>query len=100
MPDPPPGHDVLLEIDVQGARDVKARQPDAIVILVLPPSRDAQQQRLRGRGDPEEVIARRLAQAEAEEAEGRALADYVVVNDDLGSAIDQVVGIVESYRAR
>ena len=99
MPDAPPGHDVLLEIDVQGARDVKTRQPDAIVILVLPPSRSAQEQRLRGRGDPEETIAQRLAGADAEEAEGRALADHVVVNDELGSAIDQAVGIVESYRA-
>ena len=100
VPEAPPGHDVLLEIDVQGARDVKQAHPDAIVILVVPPSRQAQEARLRGRGDPEEVIARRLARADEEEAKGRALADHVVVNDDLGRAVGEVVGIVEAHRSR
>jgi guanylate kinase len=99
LPEPSPGHDVLLEIDVQGARDVKARQPDAVVILVLPPSRAVQAERLRRRGDSEESIVSRLAGADREEAAGRALADHVVVNEDLGQAIDEVVGIVEAYRA-
>jgi guanylate kinase len=99
LPDPPRGHDALLEIDVQGARDVKARWPGAVVVLVLPPSRAVQQQRLRGRGDPEETIARRLAKADAEEEQGRALADHIVVNDDLSRAVDEVVGIVEAHRS-
>ncbi len=100
VPEPSPGSDVLLEIDVQGARDVKERQPGSIVILVLPPSREAQEARLRGRGDPPEIIARRLAKAAEEEATGRALADHVVINDDLGRAVDEVVGIVEGHRRR
>ena len=100
VPDPPPGCDVLLEIDVQGARDVKRGDPDAVVILVLPPSRQAQEARLRGRGDPEETIARRLARADEEEARGRELADHVAVNADLGRAVDEVVGIVEAHRQR
>ncbi len=100
VPDPPPGQHVLLEIDVQGARDVKRVHPGAIVILVLPPSREAQEARLRGRGDPEEIIARRLARADEEEAKGRALADHVVINDDLGRAVGEVVGIVEAHRRR
>ena len=99
VPDAPGGHDVLLEIDVQGARDVKERQPDAVVVLVLPPSREAQEERLRRRGDRPESIARRLAMAAGEEDAGRALADHVVVNDDLGRAIDEAVGIVETHRA-
>ncbi|MFN2505420.1 MAG: guanylate kinase [Acidimicrobiales bacterium] len=98
VPETPPGHDVLLEIDVQGARDVKERWPEAVVILIVPPSRAVQEARLRGRGDPEEVIARRLAKADAEEAKGRALADHIVVNEDLGRAVDQVLGILESHR--
>ncbi|MCA1672270.1 MAG: guanylate kinase, partial [Actinobacteria bacterium] len=98
VPETPSGHDVLLEIDVQGARDVKERWPDAVVILVMPPSRAAQEARLRRRGDPEEVIAHRLAKADAEEASGRALADHIVVNEDLGRAVDEVLGIVESHR--
>ena len=90
---------MLLEIDVQGARDVKERQPDAVVVLVLPPSREAQEERLRRRGDRPESIARRLAMAADEEDAGRALADHLVVNDDLDRAIDEAVGIVEAHRA-
>lgn len=97
-PVPDLDRDVLLEIDVQGAADVRARVPDAVVVLVLPPSRAAQEQRLRGRGDDETTIAKRLARADEEERAGRALADHVVVNDDLGRAVDEVVGIVESHR--
>jgi guanylate kinase len=99
-PDPPPGHDVLLEIDVQGAAQVKDRQPEAVVVFVEAPSRAAQEARLRGRGDREEVIARRLAGAAAEEEAGRALADHRVVNDDLDRAVEEVAAILESYRER
>ena len=98
VPDPPRGHDVLLEIDVHGAAKVRRQRPDAVVILVLPPSREAQEARLRGRGDKEETIASRLARADEEERLGRVLADHVVVNDVLGRAVDEVVGIVESSR--
>lgn len=98
VPDPPPDHDVLLEIDVYGGADVKRRDPSAVLILVLPPSAEVQEQRLRGRGDRVETIASRLARAAEEERVGRVLADHVVVNDDLGRAIDEVVGIVEAHR--
>ena len=97
-PDPPGGADVLLEIDVQGAAQVKARHPDALVVFVEAPSRRAQEERLRGRGDRDDVIARRLAAAPHEEAAGRALADHVVVNDDLGRAVEEVAAILESRR--
>jgi guanylate kinase len=99
IPSPPPGNDVLLEIDVQGAAQVRARQPDAVVILIVPPSREAQQERLRSRGDDDEVIAGRLARADAEEAAGRVLADHVIVNDDLNRAIEKAAAIVESHRS-
>ncbi len=97
-PEPPAGHDVLLEIDVQGAGQVQARHPEAVVVFIEAPSREAQEQRLRGRGDAEEIIARRLAAAPEEERAGRALADHVVVNDDLGLAIEEVAAILESRR--
>jgi guanylate kinase len=89
---------VLLEIDVQGAAQVKKLQPQAVVILVLAPSREAQEARLHGRGDDEAVIARRLAGAPAEEVAGRAMADHTVVNDDLNRAVEEVAAIVEGHR--
>ena len=100
QPEAPPGHDVLLEIDVQGAVQVRERHPDAVVVLVVAPSREAQQERLRKRGDDQATIARRVAEAEREEAAGRALADHVVVNDDLGRATEEVAAIVEGHRTR
>ena len=97
-PEPPEGHDVLLEIDVQGAAQVRSRHPEAVVVFIEAPSRQAQEERLRGRGDREELIARRLTAAPDEEEAGRALADHIVVNDDLGRAIEEVAAILESRR--
>ena len=97
-PEPPPGHDVLLEIDVQGARQVRDRHPDALVVLVVAPSRAAQEARLRGRGDDEAHVRRRLDMADEEEREGRLLADHVVVNDDVGRAVEEIAGIIAGRR--
>ncbi len=99
-PEPPPGADVLLEIDVQGAAQVRSRHPEAVVVFVEAPSRRAQEERLRNRGDDDDVIARRLAAAPEEEAAGRDLADRVVVNDDLGTAVAEVAAILDACRSR
>lgn len=98
-PTPPSGSDVVLEIDVQGAQQVRAKYPDAVLIFVEPPSREAQEARLRSRGDDEETIRRRLAKADAEEAVGHEIADHVVVNDWLERAVAEVAGIVASRRS-
>jgi guanylate kinase len=100
IPTPPAGSDVVLEIDVQGAQQVRHRYPDAILIFVEPPSRLAQHDRLRARGDDEAVIAKRLAKADAEEAVGHRIADHVVVNDVLERAVGEVAGIVAAHRLR
>ncbi len=99
QPDPPPGKDVLLEIDVQGAKQVRARRPDATLILLRAPSADAQAARMRARGDDEDRIAERLAAGREEERAGLALADAVVVNDDLSRALAEVTGILNSRRS-
>ena len=99
VPAPPPGFDLLLEIDVQGAAQVKRLRPGSVVLCVRAPSRAAQADRLRKRGDDEAVIARRLALADAEERACLALADHVVVNDDLGRAIGEAAGILERHRS-
>ena len=98
LPDPEPGTDLVLEIDVNGAAWVRHRIPDALVILLVPPSRAVQEARLRQRGDDDEHVAARVAIADDEEARGRALADAVVVNDDLGRAVAEVEAILALRR--
>ena len=98
MPDVDDGRDVVLEIEVDGAQQVKRLQQDAILIFVLPPSRAEQQRRLRGRGDPEDMIDERLRKALDEEPVGLALADHVVVNDNLDRTVDELLHIITGHR--
>lgn len=97
-PEPGEGRDLVLEIEVDGAQQVKRLQPDALLIFVLPPSRAEQERRLRGRGDPDDKVGERLRKAEDEEPIGRALADVVVVNDDLDRTIEEMLDIIERER--
>jgi len=100
VPDPHDEADVVvLEIEVDGAQQVKAVRPDAHLIFILPPSRDEQERRLRGRGDAPERVAERLRKAEDEKPIGLRLADHVVVNDDLESTIAEMLDIIETARA-
>ncbi len=98
-PAPPPGCDVLLEIDLEGARQVVAQDPGALVVLLVPPSEAVQADRLRQRGDDEAHVAVRLAKGRQEERDGRQLAAHVVVNEDVDQAVAEVAGIVERTRA-
>jgi len=98
-PAPPPGRDLVLEIDVHGAEDVRAQHPDASVVLVVPPSREEQERRLRARGDDEASIRRRLATSEGEEVRARAIADLVVVNDVVDSAAEEIAAFLAARRA-
>lgn len=94
------GQDVILEIEIQGARKVKKRFPDTLLLFVSPPSAEVLKVRLTGRGtETSEVIAQRLARA-AEEAEGMEDYDYFVVNDVLEECVEQVHRIVEGERSR
>lgn len=99
LPDAAEARDLVLEIEVDGAQQVKRLHPEAMLIFVLPPSRDEQERRLRGRGDPNDKVEARLRKAEEEEPVGRALADHVVVNDDLEVTIDQMLAIIAGARA-
>ncbi|MGZ5289179.1 MAG: guanylate kinase [Actinomycetota bacterium] len=93
------GHDVILEIDVQGAQQVRDQAPDALLILLEPPTLEELASRLRGRGtESEERIATRLEKADWELAQ-RGSFDHVVVNDDLEHASSQVAAIIEGSRA-
>ena len=89
------GEQLLLEIDWQGARQVRSRIPEAVSIFILPPSRSALEQRLKGRStDSEEVIQRRLRDA-AEDLDHWREFDYVVINDRFEQAIEDLQAIVE-----
>ena len=90
--------DLVLEIEVDGARQVKSQHPEALLIFVLPPSRDEQERRLRGRGDAEHKVEERLRKAEEEEPVGAALADYVVINDDLEATVREMLEIISRER--
>jgi guanylate kinase len=96
--EPPPGHDVLLEIEVDGARQVKAAYPDAVLVMVTAPSNEAQAERLRARGDAPDQVRRRLEVGETEQLVGREMAAHVVVNDDVERASAQLAAIVDQYR--
>ncbi len=94
------GNDLVLVIDVQGARQVRRRFAEAVGIFVLPPSYAVLEERLRGRSaDPEEAMQRRL-QTAREEVAAFTEYDYVVVNDELDACVDRVRAIVLAERTR
>jgi guanylate kinase len=85
------GEDVILEIEVQGARQVRATHPDAVMFFIVPPGLDELEGRLRRRGDTSEVdIQKRLEIAQKEMEEAERLFDHVVINDVLERAVDEV----------
>jgi guanylate kinase len=92
------GRDVVLEIDVQGARQVRQRVPEAVLIFLAPPSLEELERRLRSRGTEDEArLALRLATATAEMAQQPEF-DHVVVNDRLDQATAQVEAIIQTSR--
>ena len=94
------GMDVLLEIDWQGARQVRDKVPDAVSVFILPPSRQALEQRMRTRGqDSDEVIQRRLAAAR-EEMSHYGEFDYVIVNEHFSTAVEEMCAIFTASRLR
>ena len=97
-PIPPPGSDVLLEIDLEGARQVLVARPDAVVVLVVPPSEAHQVERLQRRGDTESHVQARVVRGREEIAAGREVAHHVVVNDDLESSATELLSILEGLR--
>ena len=97
-PSAPEGKDTVLEIEVDGAQQVKQINANALLLFILPPSRQEQKSRLHGRGDPDQKVEKRLRKAEDEEPIGKAIADYVLINDDLGATVDEMSRIIDFER--
>ena len=94
------GRDVFLEIEVQGAAQIREKAPEALFIFLAPPSISELEQRLIGRGtEPEDVIAKRIATAR-EELEMMSLYDYVVENDEVHNACDKINAIIKAEHCR
>jgi len=92
------GRDVLLDIDVEGTRQILKRYPDSITIFIMPPTLEILRKRIKSRGaDSMEVIERRLKNAE-EEISRRGMYMHVIVNDSLQKAVAELVGIVDMHR--
>jgi guanylate kinase len=94
------GHDLVLVIDVQGARQVRSRRADTIGIFVLPPTFAVLEERLRGRSKDSDAQIRRRLEVARQEVSAVADYDYVVVNDELEPAVGRLRAIVEAERAR
>ena len=100
MPDSPEDTDVLLEIEVQGAEQILSRNPGAVVFLILAPSMEDLEERLRGRGDHEDHVVLRLSSTPQELAKGRELAHFIIVNDNPERAAGEILSILEELRQR
>jgi len=98
LPQAPDDTDVLLEIEVQGAEQVRRHREDAVVFLILPPSMERLEERLRSRGDDDDHVVDRLTSAPTELEKGHELASYVVTNDDVERASVQILSILEELR--
>ncbi|NQW67670.1 MAG: guanylate kinase [Acidimicrobiaceae bacterium] len=98
QPTPPADKDIVLEIEVDGASQVKQQNSNAVLIFILPPSREEQRQRLHVRGDDERKVDERLRKAEEEEPVGLALADHVIVNQTLDHTIIDMLEVIAQAR--
>ena len=95
---PPPGHDLVYEIDVYGAKQILEHFADALLVFVDAPSREAQRVRLVGRGDPPKRVEARLACADAELSMARELGASILINDDVDRALEELEALIGERR--
>lgn len=93
------GKDVLLDIDTEGAKNIKKLFPESVLIFILPPSIEELKRRLKNRGELPETIAKRLLKVGEEVSQYR-FYDYLVVNDDLGRALEDIISIIRSEKLK
>lgn len=94
------GVDILLDLDVQGAAQVRQRVEDAVTVFILPPSYEVLEHRLRGRGQDDEASIRRRLAAAGREIDAFEKYDFAIVNDDLDACVEELKSIVRAARCR
>jgi len=94
------GRDILLDVDVQGARNIKSRFPESVLIFLVPPSLQVLEQRLRKRGTDDDAVIRGRMEQAADDIGNCAWYDYTIVNDMLDRAIDEAQSVILSERCR
>lgn len=95
------GQVAIFDIDVQGGSTIKSKYPGAVTVFIFPPSMQELERRLRGREtDSDEVIRKRLAAAREEMGRGHDTYDYLIVNDDLNRAFDDLLAVIRAERLR
>ncbi len=92
------GLDVLMDVDIQGGRNIKNRFPDSVLIFLLPPSLEELERRLRKRGTDDETVIRARMESAADDIKNCVWYDYIIVNDKLETAIDEAQSIIVSER--
>ncbi len=92
------GLDVLMDVDIQGGRNIKNRFPDSVLIFLLPPSLEELERRLRKRGTDDEAVIRARMESAADDIKNCVWYDYIIVNDKLETAIDEAQSIIVSER--
>ena len=100
VPDPPEGADVVLEIDVGGGMQVKHLVPDAVLVFVEAPSPEHQRARLEGRGETSDTVALRMDKTAEERATAVAQGYRIVVNDEVGAAVEAIERLISADRER
>ena len=98
IPNPPDGRDIVLEIDVAGAQQVRDLDPGALLLFVDSPDLEEQRRRMEGRGDPPDKIEARIAHGMHERDAATALGLPVIINDDLDRAVAEVRAIIDAHR--
>jgi len=99
VPDPPAGHDVLLEIDVNGGRQVRRHHPDALLLFVEAPSVEEQRRRLLRRGDSPAQAEARIREGDRERRDAKTLGYQFVINDDLERSVADIRGAIDASRS-
>ncbi len=94
------GVDLLLDVDVQGAAQVREKMPEAVTVFILPPSYEVLERRLRGRGEDDESTVKRRLAAAGQEIKAYKHYDFAIVNDDLDASVEALKSIVRAGRCR